>query len=144
MLHALPLLGDAPFFVVNGDIFCDVDFAALPQEPRGVAHLVLVDNPPHHPNGDFALLDDGRVDANAGPKLTFAGIGVYRPAVLEGWRDHVAGDAGTQQTPPRFKLAPLLKAAMARGLVDATHHRGEWTDVGTPERLRILRASSQS
>ncbi|HJU39901.1 MAG TPA: nucleotidyltransferase family protein [Tahibacter sp.] len=139
MLHALPLLGDAPFVAVNGDIFCDLDFATLPREPRGLAHLVLVDNPDHHPNGDFALTPDGRVDANAEPKLTFAGIGVYRPALLAGWFDNVHDDSGAHLTPPRFKLAPVLKAAMRRGLVDGVRHRGAWTDVGTPERLEALR-----
>jgi MurNAc alpha-1-phosphate uridylyltransferase len=139
MLNALPLLGNAPFIAVNGDIFCDIDFAALPREPRGLAYLVLVDNPVHHPGGDFALLGDGRVDANGEPKLTFAGVGVYRAELLEGWRDHVGGDAGALLTPPRFRLAPALKAAMGRGVVDGTHHRGEWTDVGTPERLGTLR-----
>lgn len=139
MLNALPLLGDAPFIAVNGDIFCDIDFAALPREPRGLAYLVLVDNPEHHPGGDFALLDDERVDASGEPKLTFAGVGVYRAGLLDGWRDHVGGDAGALLTPPRFRLAPVLKAAMGRGIVDGTHHHGEWTDVGTPERLEMLR-----
>ena len=80
MLHALPLLGDAPFLAVNGDIWCDFDFAALPREPRGLAHLVMVDNPDHHPRGDFALDTDGGLHADGEARLTFAGIGVYRPA----------------------------------------------------------------
>ena len=96
-----------------------------------------------HPNGDFALTPDGRVDANAEPKLTFAGIGVYRPALLAGWFDTVPDDSGAHLTPPRFKLAPVLKAAMRRGLVDGVRHRGAWTDVGTPERLDALRRQSR-
>ncbi|GAB2496151.1 N-acetylmuramate alpha-1-phosphate uridylyltransferase MurU [Arenimonas alkanexedens] len=138
MLHALPRLGDAPFLVVNGDIWCDFDFARLPREPRGLAHLVMVDNPAHHPRGDFALDADGRLHAEGEPRLTFAGIGVYRPALLAGWRDVIGPAPGTELTPPRFKLAPLLSAAMARGSVDGSHHRGDWTDVGTPERLAAL------
>ena len=144
MLHALPLLGDAPFVAVNGDISCDLDFATLPQEPRGLAHLVLVDNPEHHPNGDFALAADGRVDADAQPTLTFAGIGVYRPALLARWFDDVHDAEGAHLAPPRFKLAPVLKAAMRRRLIDGIHHRGAWTDVGTPERLAALRQRSRT
>ncbi len=138
MLHALPLLGDAPFIAVNGDIWTDYDFARLPREPAGDAHLVLVDNPPHVPRGDFALGDDGRVAADGAHRLTFAGIGVYRPQLLAGWRGVIGDVAGADERPPRFKLAPLLRAAMAAGRVTGEHHRGEWTDVGTPERLAWL------
>lgn len=142
MLHALPLLGEAPFIAVNGDIWSDFDLARLPREPLGSAHLVLVDNPGHHPGGDFRLLDDGRVrDREAGqPALTFAGIGVYRPALLDGWREVIGTAVGADELPPRFKLAPLLRAAMAAGKVGGEHHRGRWTDVGTPERLAQLDA----
>ena len=135
MLHALPWLGDAPFLAVNGDIWSDCDFARLPREPDGDAHLVLVDNPGHHPDGDFVLGRDGRIAAEGETKLTFSGIGVYRPSILEGWPGTVDGDPGS---PPRFRLAPLLCAAMARGAVTGEHHRGRWTDVGTPQRLDEL------
>jgi MurNAc alpha-1-phosphate uridylyltransferase len=140
MLQALPLLDDAPFIAINGDIWSDFDFARLPQAPQGDAHLVLVDNPAHHPAGDFQLLDDGQLhDRETGqPALTFAGIGVYRPALLAGWREVIGSAAGTDETPPRFKLAPLLRAAMQAGKVTGEHHRGRWTDVGTPERLAQL------
>ncbi|KFN45729.1 N-acetylmuramate alpha-1-phosphate uridylyltransferase MurU [Arenimonas metalli] len=138
MLQAMPLLGDAPFLAVNGDIFCDCDFAALPREPHGLAHLVMVDNPGHNPRGDFALDAEGRLHADGAARLTFAGIGVYRPALLANWRDVIGPAPGADESPPRFKLAPLLRAAMARGEVDGRHHRGEWTDVGTPERLAAL------
>jgi len=135
MLHALPRLGDAPFIAVNGDIWADYDFARLPRQPRGDAHLVLVDNPDHHPHGDFALGADGTVHDHGPARLTFSGIGIYRPTLLEGWRDTVDGDPGQ---PPRFRLAPLLRRAMAAGRVSGEHHRGAWTDVGTPQRLAAL------
>ena len=136
MHNALPLLGDAPFYGLNGDVFCDLDLASLPREPAGLAHLVLVDNPAHHPAGDFTLTDDGGViDA---PALTFSGIGVYRPALLDNWPSVIGNAPGTEVTPPRFKLAPLLRAAMAAGKVSGQHHRGLWTDVGTPQRLAEL------
>jgi len=142
MLHALPLLGDAPFIAINGDIWTDFDFAGLPREPAGDAHLVLVDNPPHNPRGDFVLGADGRVASGDGeaPRLTFAGIGVYRPRLLDGWRGVVGDAPGADRTPPRFRLAPLLRAAMARGAVTGERHPGAWTDVGTPERLAKLDA----
>lgn len=138
LLHALPLLGDAPFLIVSGDIWCDFDFSALPAEPAGLAHLLLVDNPPHHPGGDFHLLADGRVDAPSSPDaplLTFAGVGVYRPALLDDWHTIIGGQPGASDTPPRFKLAPLLRHAMRQGRVTGRHHQGAWCDVGTPERL---------
>lgn len=140
MLHALPLLGDAPFIAVNGDIWCDHDFARLPRQPEGLAHLVLVDNPAHHPGGDFALAPDGYVQTAGEPRFTFSGIGVYRSALLADWRDRVGAVPGTELQPPRFKLAPLLRAAMQAGAVTGEHHRGAWTDVGTPERLAQLDA----
>jgi MurNAc alpha-1-phosphate uridylyltransferase len=140
MLHALPLLGDEPFIDVNGDIWCDHDFSRLPRQPEGLAHLVLVDNPPHHPGGDFALDRQGRVHAAGETRFTFSGIGVYRPALLANWRTCLGAAPGTETQPPRFKLAPLLRAAMRAGDVTGEHHRGAWTDVGTPQRLAELDA----
>lgn len=130
MLHALPLLGSEPFLAINGDIHTDFDLASLPAAPEGLAQLVLVDNPPHHPEGDFHLSGDGTISAD-GPRLTFAGIGVYRPRILDDWQEVVGAK-------PCFKLAPLLRAAMARGQVRGQHHAGIWNDVGTPERLARL------
>ena len=144
MHHALRLLrggGDEPFIAVNGDIWTDYDFSRLPREPAGDAHLVLVDNPTHHPHGDFMLEADGRVVAEGEPRLTFAGIGVYRPSLLAGWRDAIGDAPGAESTPPRFKLAPLLRAAMDRSRISGEHHRGCWTDVGTPQRLAALDAA---
>ena len=139
MLHALPLLGDKPFLLVNGDIWTDFDFAALPREPDGLAHLVMVDRPPQATHGDFALDEDGLVRSEGANRLTYAGLGVYRPQLLDDWRAH-AIDAGAAETPPRFRLAPILRAHMAEGLIRGEHHRGRWTDVGTPQRLAQLDA----
>jgi len=135
MLNALPLLGSEPFIAVSGDIWSDADFATLPAEPAGLAHLLLVDNPPHHPEGDFALDTHGLVHDAGAPRLTFSGIGVYRPQLLREWRNLV--DPG-ETRPPRFKLAPLLRAAMANDAVSGSHFHGQWTDVGTPQRLAEL------
>lgn len=141
MLHALPLLGDQPFIAVNGDIWCDHDLRTLPREPEGLAHLVLVDNPDHNPRGDFAL-SGSRVHADGEPRLTFAGIGVYRPALLADWRSAVGDAPGASLSPPRFKLAPLLRAAMAAHAVSGEHFTGAWADVGTPARLAALDAGA--
>lgn len=124
IFRALPLLGDEPFLVVNGDIWTDYDFATLRRPLEGLAHLVLVSNPAHHQAGDFRL-HQGRVsDAVAGePALTYSGIAVLHPRLF----------AGCQ--PGAFKLAPLLRAAMADGQVSGEQHGGRWVDVGTHERL---------
>ncbi len=140
MLHALPLLGDDPFIAVNGDIWCDHDFSALPRQPAGLAHLVLVDNPEHNGSGDFALAGT-QVHSEGASRLTFSGIGVYRPALLAHWRSAVGPAAGAELDPPRFKLAPVLRAAMRDGAVSGEHFTGAWTDVGTPERLAALDAA---
>ncbi len=125
ILNALPLLGMRPFVVVNGDVWCNYPFSRLPKEPEGLAHLVLVDNPSHHPDGDFALRS-GRVWLNGAPRLTYSGIAVLRPELFESCE------------PGRFPLAPLLRRAMQDGQVSGEHYRGDWVDVGTPERLKEL------
>lgn len=127
---ALPLLGTSPFIAVNSDIYCDFDFSALVARGPGgdLAHLVLVPNPPHHPQGDFAL-HGSRVSATGDPMWTFSGIGAYRPDLFASVKPGTKG-----------QLAPLLRAAMARGLVSGEVHRGEWHDVGTPQRLAELNA----
>ncbi len=126
IVQALPLLGDEPFAVVNSDIFTDYDPVRLPRAPDGLAHLVLVDNPAHNARGDFGLDAHGRIDDNAAGRLTFAGIGIYRPELFA---DLESGER---------KLAPLLQAAAARGKVTGERHTGAWLDVGTPERLEQL------
>jgi len=141
MLHALRVLGDAPFICVNGDVWTDYDFARLPTRPRAMAHLVLVDNPPQHPKGDFRMEADGTLRSDGEPKHTYSGIAVYDPRILTGWREVIGDAPGVERNPPRFKLAPLLFDAMARGEIHGEHHTGRWTDVGTPERLAALDAS---
>ncbi len=125
--RALPLLGDGPFLVINGDVWCDLDPTTLPGQPDGLAHLVLVTNPEHNPAGDFAL-EGGRVVDAGGERLTFSGIGVYRPELFSG---HPGG---------AFRLAPLLHSAVAAGRVTGSRYPGVWCDVGTPQRLAALDA----
>jgi len=139
MWNALDALSPegAPFIAVNGDIWTDYDFARLPREPTGLAHLVLVDNPGHHAAGDFAL-DGDRVRSEGMPRYTFSGVGVYRRALFDDWRNVIGNAPGAADTPPRFKLAPLLREAMRIEAVTGERHRGAWTDVGTPERLQRL------
>jgi N-acetyl-alpha-D-muramate 1-phosphate uridylyltransferase len=141
LLHALPLLGDAPFLAVNGDVFVEYDYGALVRRAlRGDAHLVLIDNPPHHLRGDF-VLDGDVVRDGEGERLTFSGIGLYRGAILRDWREVTGATPGAKMEPPRFALAPVLRAAMRRGSVTGEHFRGRWVDVGTVERLRALDAA---
>lgn len=129
--HALPLLGGEPFAVVNSDLYSDYDFSLLPQrvaemEQNGdCAHLVLVDNPVHHPEGDFSL-DRGRV-CQGKPALTFSGIGVYHPGLF------ARIPRGTHAP-----LAPLLRAQIALGKVGGEHYHGLWMDIGTRQRLEKL------
>jgi N-acetyl-alpha-D-muramate 1-phosphate uridylyltransferase len=138
MLAALPLLGPEPFLLVNGDVWTDYDFARLPRSPAGRAHLVMVDTAAHVPQGDFALDALGQLQAEGEARLTYAGIGVFRPELLLDWRAIIGDAPGAAARPPRFRLAPLLRAAMTRGEVSGEHHGGAWTDVGTPERLLAL------
>jgi MurNAc alpha-1-phosphate uridylyltransferase len=129
---ALPLLGDAPFIAVNADVYSDYDFSLLQAAAQRLtasgplAHLVLVDNPPQHPQGDFGLVA-GLVQAEAPNRHTFSGMGAYHPALFAGIK---RGD--------RARLADLLIAAMKGGQVIGELYRGEWHDVGTPERLAAL------
>lgn len=130
---ALPLLGEAPFAVVNGDIATGYDFRRLRAfaAMEGRAHLVLVPNPPHHPRGDFALEGD-RVANDGAERYTFSGIGVYAPALFAGI---AAGE--------KKQLAAVLRPQIAEGRVTGECYDGRWLDIGTPERLagldRLLR-----
>lgn len=129
--RALPLLGEEPFLVVNGDIWTDYSFHGLRRRLNGLAHLVLVDNPAHHPGGDFTLVD-GLVRDDLSAALTYSGIAVLSPELFEGC------------TAGAFKLAPLLRKAMAAEKVSGERFAGRWVDVGTHERLaeveRLLEA----
>ena len=125
IVHALGLLGDEPFLVVNGDIVTDFPFQRLRDQPMDLAHLVLVPNPPHNKNGDFSI-SCGMVVAADEQSLTFSGVGVYRPELF-------------RSCPPgRHRLAPLLREAMARGKVSGERYDGLWMDIGTKERLHKL------
>ncbi len=126
--NALPLLGDAPFLVVNGDVFCEIDFCLKLKAPY-LAHLVMVDNPPQHAQGDFAL-DTGVLNSDGPIKLTYSGVGVFSPQLF---KHIVKGDSA--------KLAPLLISAMADSLISGEHYQGVWHDIGTPERLKLLDAN---
>jgi len=140
IFQALPLLrgeevreeeGDKPFLVVNGDIWTDFPFASLlqPEWHQGqLAHLVLVDNPPQHPDGDFYFCADSGlvVPEPTGTRLTFSGISLLHPDLFTGQ------SAGT------FPLAPLLRKAIEQGDVTAEYYRGAWFDIGTPDRLASL------
>ncbi len=131
--NALPLLGSEPFLVVNGDVFCDYDFAQIKPLPEKLqAWLVLVDNPAHNSGGDFALVDD-QVQSDGATKWTFSGIGVYRPQLF-----------GAVARGSKAKLAPLLRAAMAQGQVGGELFAGRWLDIGTPQRLAELDAELKS
>jgi MurNAc alpha-1-phosphate uridylyltransferase len=121
---ALPLLGDAPFIVVNGDIWTDFDFSTLPEQPEKDAHLILVNNPEHNPQGDFDL-SPGHVLTNA-PGFTFSGISVFLPDFFRRQQDGV------------LPLAPLLREAIENKKVTGELYTGQWWDVGTPQRLQEL------
>ena len=139
---ALPILkngsaynyGERPFLVINADIYCEIDFSTLlpvmrrmqTRPDEHLAHLVLVDNPAHHADGDFAL-DSGKVTLSGKNNLTFSGIGIYQPKFF---KDIVPGSVA--------KLAPLLRQAITTNKIGGEHYRGVWVDVGTPERLRLL------
>jgi MurNAc alpha-1-phosphate uridylyltransferase len=125
--NALPHLGDRPFLVINGDVWCPLVPASLPKlAPADRAHLLLVDNPPHNPVGDFGLRDGRVCVAGGAERLTFAGISLLDPRLFAAC------------TPGAFPLAPLLREAVAAGQVSGHRHRGDWVDVGTPERLQAL------
>lgn len=129
IVRALPYFEPGPFLVINGDVWTDCPLTGLGLGPEDLAHLVVVDNPAHRPEGDF-FLNSGRLDATHGDPVTFAGIGVYRPKLFRERDDAVRKQA--------FALAPLLHEAIAAGKVVASFHSGAWCDVGTPERLREL------
>lgn len=128
IFNALPLLGDDPFLVVNADIWTDLDYSTLKIEQGKQAHLALVPNPPHHPEGDFGLYEGLITDAED-ERFTFSGIGIYHPDFFAGCE------------PGPFPLAPLLYKSVDSGLVSGQLYDGRWVDVGTPQRLKALDAA---
>lgn len=128
IIHAMQLLGDEPFLVVNGDIWTDFDFATLHNclTNNALCHLVLVPNPPQHPEGDFYLDVNNQLHAEGAAKFTFSGIGVYHPALFAGL------------TEGKRPLKPLLLDAMQQQRAIGSLHRGEWSDIGTADRLSAL------
>ncbi|MFK7830536.1 MAG: N-acetylmuramate alpha-1-phosphate uridylyltransferase MurU [Congregibacter sp.] len=127
ILQALPQLGDAPFIVLNADVWTDFPIVSLRTRTLAAscAHLVMVDNPAHHPDGDFALRR-GRLETGFDGRLTFSGVGLYHPAFFAGYSEG------------KRPLLPLLQQAMAQHRLLGEHYRGAWTDVGTPQRLDAL------
>lgn len=126
---ALTILGDRPFLVINGDVWTDLDLRQIEIPDASFAHLVMVPNPDHNPDGDFHL-GAGRLttgEGGAGERLTFSGIGIYRAELFDGCQ------------PGRFPLAPLLTRAMADERVTGQRFDGDWRDVGTVDRLQALR-----
>jgi MurNAc alpha-1-phosphate uridylyltransferase len=123
IFRALPWLGPEPFLLVNGDVFTDLDFGHIALPAGAQAHLVLVPNPPQHPQGDF-YLHESRVSEAVGERLTYSGVGVFTPALFDGC------------TAGRFPLLPLLRRALAAGKLGGERFDGYWNDVGTVERLR--------
>ncbi|MGH8508434.1 MAG: N-acetylmuramate alpha-1-phosphate uridylyltransferase MurU [Gammaproteobacteria bacterium] len=122
ILRALPFLGPGPFIVVNADIWTDYPYEKLAGQPQRLAHVVLVDNPPHHPAGDFVLTKDS-VALAGDRRLTFSGIGAYRPELFD------------DCLPGTFRLSSVLRIAVSHGLVTGERYGGAWLDIGTPERL---------
>jgi len=129
IFNALPLLGTAPFLLVNGDVWTDIDFGALRRDPPAgsLAHLVLVPNPPQHARGDFVLAQ-GLVSDGEGLRYTYSGVGIYSAEFFAGC------------APGKFPLLPLLRRAIAQRALSGELHPGRWFDVGTVERLAVLDA----
>lgn len=121
----LSWFGTSPFIVVSGDIFTDFPLERLLIEPKGLGHLVLVDNPPHHPKGDYALVEEHILE-DGDNLLNFAGIGVYRPELFA---DCPAG---------RFSLPLLFKKAFSQRLLTGEHYQGIWHNIGTAEQLQTV------
>jgi len=127
--NALGLIESDPFIVVNADIWTDFSFASLPDVIEGLAHLVLVQNPQHHPGGDFVFQNGvvREIDDGSNATLTYSGIGLYRKRLFEGCSSG------------RFPLAPLLNQAAQADQLSGEVYRGNWMDIGTPQRLEQAR-----
>lgn len=131
IIKALPLLGSKPFIVINSDVLCDYDLSKLTLPVGSLAHLVLIDNPTHNPNGDFSLVNNHQVTNVHGQSYTFSGIGTYHPDLF---KSHL-------EFKQKLPLYPILKEAIANGKLSGEHYDGYWQDVGTPERLELANNS---
>lgn len=134
IIKALPLLGEQPFIVINGDVWSDYPFENLLRMTPVKAHLVLVANPEHNPCGDFSLAQDGLVSDQGDKKFTFSGVSVMNPVLFS----QLICEQDTGQTSGVIPMAPLLRKVMAEQQVTGELYQGEWIDVGTPERLKML------
>ncbi|MBT3186956.1 N-acetylmuramate alpha-1-phosphate uridylyltransferase MurU [Candidatus Thioglobus sp.] len=131
IIKALPILGNKPFVVINSDVLCDFNLSKLTLPVGSLAHLVLIDNPPHNPNGDFSLVNNHQVTNVHGQSYTFSGIGIYHPDLF---KSHLEFEQ-------KLPLYPILKEAIANGNLSGEHYDGYWQDVGTPERLELANKS---
>ncbi|MDN3653621.1 nucleotidyltransferase family protein [Thalassotalea ponticola] len=129
--NALNLLGNEPFLVVNGDVYCDIDYRQLCLPKHSLAHLIMVSNPDHHPAGDFSLVQGKLRSEGNENRLTYSGIGIFRPALFTGLAEK------------KQALGPILRQAMLSQAISAEHYQGLWSDVGTPYRLQQLEQQLQ-
>ncbi len=127
IIQALPLLGNTPFIVINSDVLCDYDLSTLILPDNSLAHLLLVDNPKHHPNGDFSLINDKIISPNT-QTYTFSGIGIYHPNFFQSYLHN------NKELP----LSILFKEAINKEQLTGEHYSGNWHDIGTPERLKLI------
>jgi len=126
IIKALPLLGNSPFLVINGDIASDFPLASLQEKSIDLAHLILINNPKHHSQGDFCLAKNGLLSEHGPNKLTYSGIGLYHPQLF------------SHSFHGKLKLGPLLRQAMPNNRISGEKFNGFWMDVGTPQRLQEL------
>ncbi len=122
---ALPMLGDAPFLVINADIFTDMPVPEIKLADQHIGHLVMVPSPDYRDGGDFDI-EDGLIRNGETQRLTFSGVAMYRPSFFDGCK------------PGRFPLAPMLREAAENGQLSGSLYEGVWADIGTPERLKAI------
>ncbi len=131
IIKALPLLDKDPFIVINSDVLCDYDLSEIKLPKNSLAHLLLIDNPEHNPEGDFSIGNNQQLTLVNNKSLTFSGIGIYHPDFFK----HHLNSQG------KLPLYPLLKEAINNNQLSGEHYSGNWSDIGTPERLKIFENS---